>query len=133
MQIIKKNIDQLANDLETVLAGKEQGEITTMPVGAALFADRLPPQLEIILLDAEEKIVAYRARSHPDSPDVRKGSWMIGKPAAVAGEALRWAESMIEKKRRKNTTPVAAESNCPRAAAADDDQCTESTAVNRPI
>lgn len=104
MQIVKNDIDQLAGELENALIGKKQGDVITLPVGADLFPDQLPPQIEIVLLDPEENFIAYRRKSHPEGPTKRKGTWMIGNPEAVAGVALRWVGSMIKLKKEEENS-----------------------------
>lgn len=106
MEIIKKNVDQLTSELEKALIGRKQGDVITLPIGKNLFPMRFTPQIEIVLLDTEEFVIAYRGRSHPNSPHDRKGAWMIGKPAAVAGEALQWVEKMIAQKEKENDAEI---------------------------
>jgi hypothetical protein len=98
MEIIKKDIHQLTNELQRILDGGKKGNVFTLPIGADLYPDRLTPQIEMVLLDPAENIVAFRTQSHPESLNKRVGNWMLGQLEAVASVALEWTEKMIKQK-----------------------------------
>jgi hypothetical protein len=98
MHIKKKNLEQLIKEIETALNGRKQGDVVILPIGFGIFPNRLSPQIEIVLLEPGENIIAYRQKSHPEGLLNKQGTWMIGKPAAVAGVASQWAGKMIEQK-----------------------------------
>ena len=82
---------------------KPKGYATEITIGEDILAYSLPPHVEIVLLDSEEKIIAYRPVSSAESPfPQRKGKWKVGPPDDVVEYALNWTNSMITKKNMYN-------------------------------
>jgi len=97
---IKKQYPNFIQELENDLHHKQQGYVKTIKIGEKIFPFCIPPQLEIILLDPEDKTIIFRPTSDPDSEQRKKGDWVIGKPLDAVIFTVEWSNRMKNMKRR---------------------------------
>ncbi|MCL7488446.1 MAG: hypothetical protein M8357_09770 [Desulfobulbaceae bacterium] len=94
-KFIKKSFKTLHREIDDHLSGGKQGLTVSIPVGEHLFPASLPPRLEMVLLDPEEMIVAYRKVADAGGISRKKGEWYVGPSAAAAEKLLAWIDQMI--------------------------------------
>jgi len=94
-KFIAKSFRTLHEKIHGQLNDKEQGYTMTVPVGEGLFPASLLPRLEIILLDPENMMVAFRKISNPGGKTQKKGKWYIGSTKAAGEKLIAWQERMI--------------------------------------
>ncbi len=82
-------VDRLLDHLENEFRDKPQGYMTKITVGRELFPATMLPSLEIILLDPQEKRVAFRKVSDPLAKG-GQGIWHVGELFEVVEEAFHW-------------------------------------------
>jgi hypothetical protein len=92
-QIIKK-YEPFLKELETTFEGEAQGAVITLPIGKKIYPLSLAPQLEIILLDPDDKTICFRLASDPDAISRKKGEWKVGGVIDAVVDVINWADKM---------------------------------------
>lgn len=92
---IKKMMADFLEELEDELTDKQKGYVTEKLLLDRIFPEIEAPRMEVILLDEEDRIAAFRRLSDPLRGD-EKGEWGIGNPEEITEDAMSWISELEE-------------------------------------
>jgi hypothetical protein len=94
-EVFREELDQALVALREELQDKQRGYVTEVVVAPGLFPEIAPPKVEVVLLDPEERRVAFRRTTDPLRGEGR-GDWYVGELEEVIEDIHSWEVELEE-------------------------------------